>query len=260
MQAKCPHCDTLFNITQRHLNMADGRVRCSQCRGVFDGYSALISDEPETETPKAQTKDYGVKIDLDKKDKGNRVDIVPDNNTKPKNLIYGDLLEDDYDSPRRFERLRRLFMGVIGTIAFLGLLAQLAYLKRDLLADQPLTKKWVVLACDKIPNCTIPKKRAIGKIKLDSRHIYGHPNINGALVVSASFSNRATFSQPYPTLVISMSNIRGQEVAARRFSPKEYLDGNQNIERGFGSGDNVTINLQIADPGNEAMAFEIDFL
>ena len=36
MQTECPHCHTLFRITEAQLAMAEGRVRCGFCKQVFD--------------------------------------------------------------------------------------------------------------------------------------------------------------------------------------------------------------------------------
>ena len=36
MQTQCPHCHTLFRITESQLAMAEGRVRCGFCKQVFN--------------------------------------------------------------------------------------------------------------------------------------------------------------------------------------------------------------------------------
>ena len=257
MQAHCPRCGTLFNVTRHHIDVVDGRVRCSRCEGIFDGYVTLIDSEPKPESKPVQPSvKGGVTITPSENGQGSRANINPITKPRPNDLIYSNLLEGNHGTPRRSGRLGNMLIGVL---ALTALLAQLAYLTRGWLADQPHSRRWVMLACNTIPGCTIPEKRALADIKLDSRHIYGHPSIQDALIVNASFTNQAGFAQPYPVLVVSLSNVRGQEVAARRFRPEEYLK-DRDMETGFASGDTVVINLHIADPGNDAMAFEIDFL
>lgn len=45
MVTQCPHCSTAFNVTPEQLFARDGRVRCGQCRQVFDGLVNLTSLE-----------------------------------------------------------------------------------------------------------------------------------------------------------------------------------------------------------------------
>ncbi len=33
---QCPHCDTVFQVSNEQLQVAQGRVRCGRCQGVFD--------------------------------------------------------------------------------------------------------------------------------------------------------------------------------------------------------------------------------
>lgn len=45
MVTQCPHCTTAFNVTPEQLFARDGRVRCGNCREVFDGLVQLTSLE-----------------------------------------------------------------------------------------------------------------------------------------------------------------------------------------------------------------------
>lgn len=45
MVTQCPHCTTAFNVTPEQLFARDGRVRCGNCRQVFDGLVQLTSLE-----------------------------------------------------------------------------------------------------------------------------------------------------------------------------------------------------------------------
>ncbi|MBM3344666.1 MAG: DUF3426 domain-containing protein [Betaproteobacteria bacterium] len=43
MITQCPHCSTAFNVVPEQLFARDGRVRCGNCRQVFDGLVHLTS-------------------------------------------------------------------------------------------------------------------------------------------------------------------------------------------------------------------------
>lgn len=38
MQTQCPHCETRFRVTESQINTADGFVRCSVCKQVFNAF------------------------------------------------------------------------------------------------------------------------------------------------------------------------------------------------------------------------------
>jgi hypothetical protein len=71
--------------------------------------------------------------------------------------------------------------------------------------------------------------------------------------------NGANFSQPFPVLLVSMSDIHGKVVAERYFRPAEYLPENSD-SRGMQPGKAVPVSLEVMDPGQNALAFELDFL
>jgi predicted Zn finger-like uncharacterized protein len=52
MQTRCPHCETLFRVTDSQLASAYGYVRCGVCEEVFNVYSddGSLADETSTET------------------------------------------------------------------------------------------------------------------------------------------------------------------------------------------------------------------
>ena len=49
MYTRCPECRTWFSVTEEHLEVARGRVRCGQCLESFDATSHLWS-EPDDES------------------------------------------------------------------------------------------------------------------------------------------------------------------------------------------------------------------
>ena len=246
MQTQCPECQTTFNITQEHLDIANGQVRCTQCQTVFDGHVNMQHAEPQ-EPPHLD--------DIAKPPQESK-------NTKVTNinpLIFSDLTKDAVDKSAWGKTLKSITLALFSMALLAILLIQIAYLKRSELVRIASIAPYVQQACSAIPLCIIPTQRALEQFQLESRNVYAHPNTANALVVTATFSNKADFQQPYPTLILSMSNVRGQEVATRRFTPTEYLDKFSNADAGMAPQQSSSISLELADPGEQAMAFEIDF-
>lgn len=47
MYTRCPTCSTCFRVTDRHLAIAKGKVRCGQCQLVFNALEHAIDDLPD---------------------------------------------------------------------------------------------------------------------------------------------------------------------------------------------------------------------
>jgi len=158
---------------------------------------------------------------------------------------------------------RRPLMLVLGLLAILlftaTLFVQLAYFRSSQLLDRfPALQPLVERVCTELP-CRYSGPRDVSQIKLVSRDIRVHPKVNNALLISATFINRATFKQPYPDITITLSDLSGAMVAQRRFTPAEYLGRLNSPFLLMPSGKPVQIALEVVDPGKDAVNFEFTF-
>ena len=135
---------------------------------------------------------------------------------------------------------------------------QYSYAMRDDLARYPELRPWVQKLCE-VAQCDVPMQQNVDLIKLTHRDITIHPRVKGALLINAVFVNNANFTQPFPLMQITLSDINGRVIAKRRFQPVEYLDADVNIHRGMTPTNPVQIVLEIADPGKDAVNFEFNF-
>jgi hypothetical protein len=92
-----------------------------------------------------------------------------------------------------------------------------------------------------------------------SRNVYTHPNAKNALMVSTTMVNHASFAQPYPDVQIDFSDVRGELIASRRFTPDEYLRTETEKLQLLPSGNAITFGLEIKDPGKDAITYEFSF-
>lgn len=140
----------------------------------------------------------------------------------------------------------------------LGFLFQIAWINRSELAEHPQYGAQFKQLCMQLAFCVLPEKRDVGAFSLASRQIFSHPNVQNALLLSASFTNDADYAQRYPTILVSMSNKQGAVMAERYFEPHEYsnkLSTDALIE----TNQTIDLSLTLSDPGDAAIAFEIDF-
>lgn len=226
MHTQCPACNTVFRVSKSQLTKADGLVRCGRCRYIFNGEDQLQDKKASPPSAKADTPEM------------------------LKHILLG---------KRKESRGATAGWGVAIVFAMLGLLLQLTYLQRDRLAGHPQAGPIIVDICKRIPGCKLAPKRDLSQLQLMSRNVYSHPNVEAALMINAVIVNAANFSQPFPVLLVSMSDVHGKVVAERYFHPSEYLSENADSS-GMQPGKAISVNLEVMDPGQNALAFELDFL
>ena len=72
--------------------------------------------------------------------------------------------------------------------------------------------------------------------------------------------NDAGFTQRFPVVEVTLSDLGERAIAKRRFQPAEYLAEAESARRGFPAGATAPLVFEVADPGQEAVAFEFRFL
>jgi predicted Zn finger-like uncharacterized protein len=140
--------------------------------------------------------------------------------------------------------------------ALLLLLIQVAIIKMPQWRyDTPLSGVYT-LACQKL---TCPKDNRVdaSKIQTKSLLVREHPTHPGAFAVDAVIVNKASFVQPFPRLILSFRNLQNQLINERIFLPAEYLGGEMAGEQNMPIKQEIRIGLEIVDPGNEAVSYNL---
>jgi len=315
---QCPHCDTVFQVSDEQLQAAQGRVRCGCCQGVFDAHAhpyeeqagendaaaprephasaqTWESDEPDDTlymiasrdddpwTPpqavmpndadaaaenvaEAAPPDSGSDTSATEAGAAESAEATPE--TAPAvNLVetlphfdIADVLRDQLG-----ERApppgasRNIVWPLLAGLLMLGLGGQyLFFASADLARHEPL-RPWLQRACTYL-GCELPLRHAPEQIELLSRDVISHPRIRNALLINATFVNRAGYAQVYPVLQISLSNQSGAVVAMRRFQPEEYLAQGARIAAGMLPDAPVRVVLELVEPKHSATSFQFEFL
>jgi len=143
--------------------------------------------------------------------------------------------------------------GLLLTVILLG---QIAYAERAMLVRNNISRGWVERVYQ-ILGKPLPRVRDPAMLRLVDRDIRPHPNVAGALLISANLLNRAPFPQPYPVVEVVLSNLKGQRIAMRRFRPAVYVPNRSQRLLGLPASGTAAISFEVADPGRKAVAFEI---
>ena len=89
--------------------------------------------------------------------------------------------------------------------------------------------------------------------------MHTHPTRSGILVLSLTFVNLAQSRQVFPEMEITLLDGSNQQVARRRFQPADYLSTGSNIQSGLATDVYLPVLLELGDPGEQAVGFEIKF-
>ncbi|MES9905884.1 MAG: DUF3426 domain-containing protein [Sedimenticola sp.] len=334
MHTRCPHCLTLFVISDEQLEAADGKVHCSRCHQIFNARNSLHMDGDQPETvitppepvaeslseplsePTSESLSLSDEVTDDQSPAAEPYTDLPLEMSDPtdheveesvterssKTIDLGQLLnngrgvvgeiepsesalKEDHRLPFEIpddlpeidpvseeavsvesayaeqQTSHRNTLGWSLSISLLLLLAlgQLGWFGREHLMRYPEGRQLLETACQHL-GCPLPTQKAIDEIAIADRSISIHPDIDNALLVQVSFSNRASHPQPYPALQLSFYGGDEQLAAQRVFLPGEYLQRPADRKGAFPPGTAVQIQLELEDPGKENTGFKIDFL
>jgi len=161
-------------------------------------------------------------------------------------------LSSAYHNPWR----KRLLWGGLCVSAVLLLAVQLAWLQFDRYGRIEPYRSYYQSACSLI-GCQLPTVRDSSKIHTSNLVVRRQTGPDEALIVDAIILNSANFKQPYPALLLSFSDIGGNPVASRLFTPKEYLRGELTGHTIMPSNQPVHLSLALMDPGPEAVNYNL---
>ncbi len=171
---------------------------------------------------------------------------------------------EDAARPRRHPLVT--LTGGVFLLGLLGLLpAQLAYFRgADLAMAFPALRPGLARFCH-LAGCHLPVRRDLAQLVMLNKDIRSPGAPKGALQITATIENRADFRQPWPSLYITLSDLTGQITAARLFHPGEYLAHTPealrqwHASRGMPIDTPVNIELDVADPGRQAISYQFSF-
>ena len=135
---------------------------------------------------------------------------------------------------------------------------QFVYFNFDTLARDASLRPVISSGC-KLLGCTVPELNDISRILSSNLMVRSHPKADNALVVDAIITNRAAFKQPFPVMELRFTDLNNEAVAGRYFKPSEYLSGELVGLTTMPSQQPVHIALEIVDPGQQAVNYQLLF-
>lgn len=185
---------------------------------------------------------------------GKPQDEPPDDEVEP-----ADAAEPVYIPPRQRRIRRSEWLWATGcTVLALALAAQIAWASRVALVRDPATQTQALRVCARL-DCRLPPIRDTAKLELLSRDIRPDPDAVGALAITATFRNNAPYRQPWPIVVVELTDLDNNVVAMRRFRATEYMPDAARRGAGIAAGTTAAVAFEVADPGKRAVSFHFGF-
>lgn len=186
-------------------------------------------------------------------------DALPAADDMPLDSAPPESAEPVYIPPRQGRVRRSEWLWASGCLLLaLGLAAQVAWANRVALVLDPATQALALRTCKHL-SCHLPRIRDTAKLELLSRDVRPDPQVAHALSITATFRNNAPFRQPWPVVVVRLTDLDNGTVAMRRFRPADYLPDPRRRAAGIPAGTTAAVAFAVADPGSRAVSFNFGF-
>lgn len=282
MYTQCPECLSVFSLGAPALVQAHGYVLCGHCGTDFDSLATLsehLPPEPFREMPANEQTLVPPRIEpvmyRPRPPEPEHVEATATGTPAVaeaedfSRLVFAPRFAKGARKrkPSRSERRRQRDNGewprrwpwvLVCTALTLSLAAELAWINRNELIRDPTMGGWLRSACD-ILGCTLPLVAAPQQLHLLASNVETHPDAAHALMISLSLRNEAAFAQPWPVVVITLSDAQGHRLSMRRLLPTDYLDDPGALHHGLAPGATTALLLEVQDPGDAAVAYRFDF-
>lgn len=244
MFVECPRCHALYRIKPQQLSAAEGWVRCGECEHIFEAKETLSEEDeqylkmPHPGIDEAVEHARVVKI----------VAPVASSEQSP---------EEQINRPSRSIGSTVLWsLSIVMLIALLT--GQYLLSNRATLAQIAPLRPLLTQLC-RLEGCTLQPLRSLQSIELLSRNVFTPPNAHHVLAMMATIENTAPFSQPYPVVQISFTDLQGKIVAIGYFKPSQYLPHHAHSPKLMPPNTPVSIGVTFNDPGPQAVSYEFSF-
>lgn len=162
----------------------------------------------------------------------------------------------EFNAKRMRRWYQRRLWPSLSIIALIALVAQVGWLKFDYFSRVEPYRTGYLFLCPHL-GCQVPTLVDTGRILASNLVVREHPDTQGALAVDVMLINGAHFEQPFPDLLLVFTDIDQNQVASRRFIPKDYLGGELVGRELMPQNQKIHVTLDLVDPGAEAVNYHI---
>ena len=253
MYTRCPGCHTVHPCNASLLAQGAGKYRCGKCNQINNALEFLFDEWPDPgDQPPVAAKlpVLGLKLDLEAA-KQARLSAA-------KESSFTDESGGKDQGAGHTKLMLRAAWITVAIALLIFVTFYLAEFFQQPLPDSSIVRNMLVKTGLREPS---PRElyRNPDQIAVLSRDMRSHPTRPDTLSLSLTIVNRARRSQAFPGLEVILLDSGGQTLISRLFEPDEYLVESADIETGMTPEAYLHIKLNLADPGRQAVGFELHF-
>lgn len=142
-------------------------------------------------------------------------------------------------------------------VLFSGVLAQgLLWARHDIARELPETRPLFEAACKQL-GCAMPWPRVSAQISIDASDLHPRPGKDGQFELSGTLRNKAAFSQSYPYIEVTLTDVFNRALVRRAIPPEEWLPPAQPHSQAFAAGSDVSFTLYLDATGQKATGYKL---
>ena len=254
---QCPACSTRFRVTAEQLAAHDGMVRCGRCDHVFDAAAHFHDDAPSPQldlpigdiSPSSEF----ISTAADQTQEKPSISATEVTANEPERLNHHFRLPEEEEMPSttaadtaKSSGKSAYWLWMTGSLLlFLSLMAQVLYFQRvEIAARLPGLKPLLLSYCDLL-QCSIPLPHKAELTSIESSDLEADPQQEKIITLNALLHNRAPYTQAYPSLELSLTDLEDRVVVRRTFTPSEYLKTGEDEKKGFAANREISIKLRL---------------
>ncbi len=243
MLTRCPACDTDFRVSAEQLKAKQGKVRCGQCRHVFDALASLLDEaSPVTNGQSELLLAEARRAEHSADPETPAAESLALTNEAP--------LQDAVKGQRRSR-----IWAYCSLLALVLLILQAVFqLRTELSVLVPAFKPVLKHTCDLL-GCELSLPRKPELLGIEASDL--HPDADKHLLLAATLKNRAPFAQAYPILEVTLTDSGDQALLRKVIAPNQYLPKNVDTAAGFAANSETALILVLETDVSDAAGYRI---
>ncbi len=235
------------------LAQGSGRYRCGKCQKVCNALESLFDEWPQAKQQGTRPGDLpvlGINLTLDPASESPGAEGGQSEGEEPLSEAA-----TDEQSGRPWQRY--LLAGAALLLACIIALNLASFFQQPVTGQTRFQSTLVRLGLKQAP----PEKpfRALDRIEVLSRELKPHRYRPGVLVLNATIVNRAKRVQPYPQIEVTLRDAQNRQLSRQLFEPGDYLSRSSELRSGMQPQAYMALSLEMPDPGDGAVGFELRF-
>lgn len=145
---------------------------------------------------------------------------------------------------------------VVLVLILLTLAQATYYLRSDIAARWPEVRPWLEQACASV-QCKVELPKNADLIAIDDSDLQEDADRQGLIHLYSTLINTADYSQAYPLLELTLTDVNDKPLLRRTFKPEEYLPAGADIKRGVFPNEEISVKLSLTVSGEPIVGYRL---